>query len=85
MTKVTKKSTHFQNYSVIELLELSAGITALFGGVLVNEQTQFLTDEDLMNIARIVTLQKDILKEVSERIPFAILEAIPEKEKERGA
>ncbi len=83
MTKLQKKSAHFQNYSAIELLELSAGITALFGGIIVNEQTQFLVDEDMGNIARIVTMQKDILKEVSERIPFSILEAIPEQE-ERG-
>ena len=84
MTKLTKNSTRFPEYSVAELLEMAEGLTALFGSLLFSEGASYFGDKDKDNISRLISLEKEMLIEVYNRIPFKVLEYSPKEREERG-
>ena len=81
MTKVQKKSIHFPEHSIQDLLGISSGLSTLLGVyITTDEYAYFVSSNDKDNISRIATLQEDIIKEVSSRIPLEFLELIPNEE-----
>ena len=81
MTKLQKKSIHFPEHSIQDLLGISSGLSTLLGVyITTDEYAYFVSKTDKDNISRIATLQEDIVKEVSSRIPLEFLEKIPNEE-----
>ncbi len=81
MANLQKKSIHFPEHSIQDLLGISSGLSTLLGVyVSTDEYAYFVSGADKDNISRIATLQEDIVKEVSSRIPLEFLEKIPNEE-----